>query len=59
MFKYRSFPHALYTIAAEEGWRALFKGSVARMCFHIPMTAIAMTTVEQVKPMLFRAYPYL
>lgn len=43
---------AMHKIMAEEGVAGLFKGSVARCCFHIPMTAICMCIVEQVKPVI-------
>ena len=45
-FKYNGFFDALIQIQKQEGFTGLFKGSIARCCFHIPMTAIAMTTVE-------------
>ena len=42
--------HGVYRIALDEGPLALFAGSFARCCFHVPMVAIAMSTVEVVKP---------
>jgi len=40
-------------IARAEGWKALLKGSFARCCFHIPMTAITMGIVEQIRPIIY------
>jgi hypothetical protein len=40
----------IYKIARDEGVLSLYKGSLARILFHVPMTAIAMGTVEMAKP---------
>jgi hypothetical protein len=48
--RYKNMFHAIYVIGKEESCRGLFKGSGARMLFHIPMTAIAMSVVEVVRP---------
>ncbi len=45
-FYYRNMLHALWHIGKDEGIMALFRGTIARMMFHIPMTAIAMSVVE-------------
>ena len=49
-FYYKNMFHGVYRIAIDEGPMALFAGSFARCCFHVPMVAISMATVEVVKP---------
>jgi len=45
-------PDAVYKIGRDEGIAALFRGSLTRMIFHIPMTVISMTVLEMTKPSL-------
>ncbi|OMJ79253.1 hypothetical protein SteCoe_20761 [Stentor coeruleus] len=45
-FPYKNMFHGIYLIASEEGFRALFQGSLARILFHTPNTAISMSLVE-------------
>jgi len=40
----------VYKIGRDEGVRALFNGSFARILFHVPNVAITMGLVEYVKP---------
>ena len=40
----------VWKIARDEGPKALFSGSLARVIFHVPAVAIAMSIVEKVKP---------
>ena len=40
----------VYKIGRDEGVRALFNGSFARILFHVPNVAITMSIVELVKP---------
>ena len=53
-FYYRHMLHAVWRIGADEGIMALFRGTIARMMFHIPMTAISMSVVEQLKPQIVK-----
>jgi len=48
--------HAVWRIGTDEGVLALFRGTVARMMFHIPMTAISMSVVEQLKPQIVKYF---
>eukprot|EP01138_Halocafeteria_seosinensis_P015399 gb/GECG01015716.1/.p1 GENE.gb/GECG01015716.1/~~gb/GECG01015716.1/.p1 ORF type:complete len:323 (+),score=27.91 gb/GECG01015716.1/:1-969(+) len=48
-FNYRHTAHALQEIATREGVRGLFRGSVARVLFHTPATAVTVSLVEQFK----------
>ena len=41
---------AVYKIGREEGATALFNCSFARILYHVPMVAISMGILEQVKP---------
>ena len=50
--------HAVYKIGKEESIKGLFKGSFARMMFHIPMTAISMSIVEVVRPQIVKQYNF-
>jgi len=40
----------VFKIARDEGARALFHGSLARILFHVPNVAISMSLVEVFKP---------
>jgi len=40
----------VYKIGRDEGVKALFNGSFARILFHVPNVAITMSIVELVKP---------
>jgi hypothetical protein len=53
-YGYASYPHALASIARQEGVRGLFRGALTRMLFHAPTTAIAMTSFETCKQMVQR-----
>jgi len=46
--------HAVWRIAVDEGFLSLYRGVIARMLFHIPMTAISMSVVEQLKPQIVK-----
>jgi len=48
--------HALWCISKDEGIMALFRGTIARMMFHIPMMAISMSVVEYLKPKIVRYF---
>jgi hypothetical protein len=52
VFQYRHMLHGVYSIAKTEGFRALFKGSMARIAFHTPNTAIIMSLVEHFRILL-------
>ena len=43
---------AIYKIGNDEGAKSLFKGSMARVLYHVPNVAISMGVLEQVKPMI-------
>lgn len=47
---YRHMLDGVYKIARDEGVRALFHGSFARILFHVPNVAICMSLVELFKP---------
>ena len=49
-FYYKNLVDAVYKIGREEGATALFNGSFARILYHVPMVAISMGILEQVKP---------
>lgn len=49
---YRHMFDGVYKIARDEGPRALFAGSFARICFHVPNVAISMATLEVLKPVV-------
>lgn len=40
----------IYKIVRDEGPRALFHGSLARILFHVPNVAITMSIIEVIKP---------
>lgn len=45
-FHYKNLVDAVYKIGREEGPRALFNGSFARILFQVPNVAISMSLVE-------------
>ena len=45
-FPYKNMFHGIYLIFTQEGPRALFQGSLARILYHMPNTAISMSLVE-------------
>jgi len=49
-FYYKHLADAVYKIGRDEGPRALFAGSLARIMFHVPMVAISMSVLEYTKP---------
>ncbi len=49
---YRHIFDGMYKIARDEGTRALFSGSLARILFHVPNVAISMSIFETIKPQL-------
>ena len=49
-FYYKHMFDAIYKIQRDEGPRALFRGSLARILYHVPMVAISMAVLEKVKP---------
>ena len=49
-YHYQHMIDAIFKIGKEEGVRALFNGSSARVLYHVPMTAISMSILEEVKP---------
>ena len=49
-FHYKNLLDAVFKIGKEEGVRALFNGSFARILYHVPHVAISMGVLEQVKP---------
>jgi 3-hydroxy-3-methylglutaryl CoA synthase len=49
---YRHMLDGVYKIARDEGVRALFAGSFARICFHVPNVAISMVSLELLKPVV-------
>ncbi len=52
---YKHMFDGIYKIARDEGALALFSGSMARCLFHCPNVAIAMSTVEYLRPKIQRA----
>ena len=46
--------HGIWRIGMDEGVAALFRGTFARMMFHIPMNAISMSVIEHFKPQIIR-----
>lgn len=52
---YKNMLDGVYKIARDEGVRALFHGSFARILFHVPNVAISMSCVEIFKPHIQRA----
>lgn len=51
-FDYKNIFDGLYKIYRSEGVRGLFKGSLARILFHTPNTAIIMSLIEYIRPQL-------
>ena len=49
MFPYKNMFHGIYLIYMTEGLRALFQGSLARVMFHTPNTAIVMSLLELIR----------
>ena len=49
-YNYKHLLHAVIQIGKREGALALFRGSLARCLFHIPMTAISMSVLESTRP---------
>ena len=49
MFPYKNMFHGIYLIYLNEGFRALFQGSLARILFHTPNTAIVMSLMEYIR----------
>lgn len=45
-FYYKHLADAVYKIGKEEGVLALFRGSFARILYHVPMVAISMGVLE-------------
>ncbi len=52
---YKHMLDGVYKIARDEGVKALFHGSLARILFHMPNVAISMSCVEAFKPHIQRA----
>lgn len=46
LFPYKNMVHGIYLIYVTEGAKALFQGSLARVMFHTPNTAIVMSLLE-------------
>ncbi|XP_077998290.1 solute carrier family 25 member 36-A-like [Glandiceps talaboti] len=55
--KYRSFFQTLFTVAQEEGARALYRGLATQLVRQIPNTAIMMSTYEAVVYLLTVEFP--
>lgn len=49
IFGYRNAFHGLYRMFKDEGFFALYKGGLVRICFTIPITTISMTLTEYFK----------
>lgn len=49
-FHYKHLVDAVYKIGRDEGALSLLNGSFARILYHVPMVAISMGVLEQVKP---------
>ena len=49
-FKYNHLLDGLIQVVKFEGVKALFNGSLARICFHFPNVAITMSVIEASKP---------
>jgi hypothetical protein len=52
---YRHMLDGVWKIARDEGVKALFHGSLARILFHVPNVAITMSMVEVIKPHIQRS----
>ena len=56
-FHYNHMFDAMYKIQRDEGGvKTLFRGSLTRIFYHVPMTAISMAVLEQVKPRITNYY---
>ena len=51
-FDYKNIFDGMYKIYRTEGIQALFQGSLARILFHTPNTAIVMSLIEYIRPQL-------
>lgn len=49
-FYYKHLLDGVYKIWRDEGFRALYNGSFARILFHMPNVAISMGVLEMMKP---------
>mmetsp|Transcript_13908 Transcript_13908/g.23672 ORF Transcript_13908/g.23672 Transcript_13908/m.23672 type:complete len:331 (-) Transcript_13908:8-1000(-) len=49
-FYYKHMVDAMFKIGRDEGFRALYNGSLARVLYHVPTVAISMSVLERVKP---------
>jgi hypothetical protein len=54
--RYRNMFHGLAQIAKNEGYKGLYKGSVARALYHTPTTAITMSILEMIKPIVRKLF---
>jgi Mitochondrial carrier protein len=52
LFDYKNMLHGISTIYKQEGTLALFQGSLSRVLFHAPSTAITMSLVEYIRNVL-------
>jgi len=52
LFKYKNMFHGIWLILNNEGFLALFQGSLARILFHTPNVAIIMSTTESIRAFL-------
>ena len=59
IFGYRNAFHGLSLLVKNEGFLALFKGAMLRICFSVPMTTISMTLTEQFKQMILKDKEFL
>ena len=56
-FYYRHMFDAMYKIQRDEGGLpSLFRGSLTRIFYHVPMVAISMAVLEKVKPRITEAF---
>lgn len=53
IFPYRNMMHGIFLIYKLEGVKALFQGSLSRILFHAPNTAISMALVKYVRSFLY------
>jgi hypothetical protein len=49
LFPYKNMLHGIQLIYTNEGFKALFQGSLARILFHTPNTAIVMSLMEYIR----------
>ncbi|CAN5951269.1 unnamed protein product [Sphagnum jensenii] len=54
IFGYRNMFHGIYSIAKKEGFLALFRGSLMRVCFTAPNTTISLVLTEFLKQQLLK-----